>query len=252
VGYPDDASSATGVNGNAADTGAPGSGAVRIFRASAGGWGLEAYVKPSNTRAFAHFGASVALAGSIVVVGSPGESSSAIGVDANPLDTSAPGTGAVYVFVDRRPSWEQRNYIKPPAAGFTSFGRKVAVSDTYLGVSSRDEASSSPIVLQLYARAGVTWARETEIKPPGDGTMVFSGATHLFVGIPDRGQGEVSVYFRNDPRALWNRAHLLQPGYLSDSESIPGRFGATLASLTDTLIVGEPGSGTNGRVWICR
>jgi hypothetical protein len=58
----------------------------------------QAYLKASNTDANDNFGSSVAVSGDTVVVGTPGESSNAVGVNGNQANNSASGSGAVYTF----------------------------------------------------------------------------------------------------------------------------------------------------------
>lgn len=100
VGHPGDASRATGVDGDQADTSMPRSGAVRVFVRRAGTFEPHAYVKPNNTNANDAFGASVAVSddGALLVVGAPGEASAAVGIGGTPFNNSAPVAGAVYVF----------------------------------------------------------------------------------------------------------------------------------------------------------
>src|SRR4030095_4000846 len=99
VGAPQEGSSATGVNGNQADTSAPNSGAVYVFTRANGVWTQQAYLKASNTEAGDQFGVNVALVGNTLVVGAQFEHSSATGVNAhNESDNSAKDSGAVYVF----------------------------------------------------------------------------------------------------------------------------------------------------------
>jgi len=66
----------------------------------------QAYLKASNTGALDDFGA-VAVSGDTMVVGAPGESSNATGVNADQSDNSAPESGAVYVFTGLGPSAPQ-------------------------------------------------------------------------------------------------------------------------------------------------
>jgi len=47
-----------------------------------------------------------------VVVGAPQEDSSAIGVDGDGSDNSAPNAGAAYVFVRDGTNWSQQAYLK--------------------------------------------------------------------------------------------------------------------------------------------
>ncbi len=98
VGAWQEASAATGVNGNQADNSASKSGAVYVFTRTGGVWSQQAYVKASNTGVGDGFGASVALAGDTLAVGAWFESSAATGVNGNQADNSVQGSGAVYVY----------------------------------------------------------------------------------------------------------------------------------------------------------
>jgi len=97
VGAFDEASNATGINGNQADNSAPTSGAVYVFTRTGAIWLQQAYIKASNTDANDEFGYSVALSGDTLAVGAPREASSATGINGNQADNSASGSGAVYV-----------------------------------------------------------------------------------------------------------------------------------------------------------
>jgi hypothetical protein len=100
VGAPLESSNATGVNGNQADNSATWSGAAYVFVREGGGtWSQQAYLKASNTDAFDNFGNSVAVSSGTVVVGAPGESSSATGTNGNQADNSVNFSGAAYVFM---------------------------------------------------------------------------------------------------------------------------------------------------------
>ena len=86
VGAYSEDSNATGVNGNQADHSAPGAGSAYVFVRKAGVWSQQAYLKASNAEAGDHFGVRVAIAGVTIVVGAPGEDSSATGVNGNQAD----------------------------------------------------------------------------------------------------------------------------------------------------------------------
>lgn len=105
VGAPGEGSSATGVNGNQADDGCLGAGAVYVFTQKSGGWSQQAYVKASNTRVpqprfnpSDEFGFSVALLGDTLAVGARKEASCATGINGNQADSLCFGAGAVYVY----------------------------------------------------------------------------------------------------------------------------------------------------------
>ena len=105
VGAPDEESSAVNVNGNQDDNSMFASGAVYLFTRSGGTWSQKAYIKASNTDAEDGFGASAALSGNTIAVGSPNEKSNATDVNGDENDNSiflsaapaAGGAGAVYV-----------------------------------------------------------------------------------------------------------------------------------------------------------
>jgi len=98
VGARNEASNATGVNGDQSDNSAPIAGAAYVFLRSTTNWSQQAYLKPSNTRTYDEFGSSLAVSGDTVVVGANGDSSNAIGVNGNQSNTNAPFSGAAYVF----------------------------------------------------------------------------------------------------------------------------------------------------------
>lgn len=69
------------VNGNQQDNGADEAGAAYVFVRSGVTWGQQAYLKASNADSNDGFGVAVAAAGDTVVIGAPGEESSAMGVN---------------------------------------------------------------------------------------------------------------------------------------------------------------------------
>jgi len=143
-------SGATGIDGDQSDDSAQAAGAVYVFvRNEADEWSPQAYIKASNTDASDFFGWSIALDGNgdTLAVGAIGESSDATGIDGDQSDESAPGAGAVYVFVrDASNEWSQQAYVKASNtdAG-DAFGHSVSLSDDgdRLAIGSELEASSA-------------------------------------------------------------------------------------------------------------
>ena len=216
VGAPAEDSHATGVNGDQASNGAPGSGAVYIFVRNGATWSQQAYLKPSNTELFDSFGTSVAIAGDTVVVGAPGEDSAAAGVGGNEQDNSLSGAGAAYVFVRSGTTWTQQAYLKAFAPYYMlKFGETVAVSGDFVVVGAPFEDINA---------IGVNG-------PPLSGGLMNSGAAFVFV--------------RNG--TSWST-----DAYLKASDTEGGAlFGSSLAASGDTLIVGAWGeasssTGVNG------
>jgi hypothetical protein len=98
VGAIGESSSSTGVNGIQLNEGSTNSGAVYVYSRSNTNWAQNAYLKASNTGANDTFGRFVGISGDTLVVGSPGESSNATGVNGDQENELIPASGAVYVF----------------------------------------------------------------------------------------------------------------------------------------------------------
>jgi FG-GAP repeat len=100
VGAVDEASTATGIDGNQASNSASLSGAAYEFVRSGASWAQVRYIKASNTATRDFFGWSIALSSdaSTLAVGAPDEDSAATGIDGDQADNSAVSAGAVYVF----------------------------------------------------------------------------------------------------------------------------------------------------------
>ena len=88
-----------GIDGDQTSMSSPAAGAVYRFVRSGTSWSQQAYVKASNTRPEGAFGASLALSGAMLVVGAPGDRSTATGINGDEtVDPSNPKLGAAYVF----------------------------------------------------------------------------------------------------------------------------------------------------------
>jgi hypothetical protein len=125
-----ESSSATGVGGDAGDQNGFKSGAAYVFSRAGTAWSQSAYVKASNTRVFGQFGIALTLSpeGDALLVGSPGESSPATGIDGNEADASASNAGAAYLFA-RAGVWTQIAYLKATnTRANMQLGEAVAVS----------------------------------------------------------------------------------------------------------------------------
>lgn len=186
VGAWDEDSGASGIDGDAGDEGAPTSGAVYVFARNGSGWSQQAYVKPSNTKPEAWFGASLALSedGDVLAVGAPGESSSGTGVDGIQTDSAAPGSGAVYVFAHGEDGWSQREFVKASnAEAEDGFGAAVAVAGDgrtlVVGAPGEDSGVAG------------------EDDSPHDNAAPWSGAAYVFTA--DDGEWSQRAYLK-----AWN------------------------------------------------
>ena len=107
-GHSDEASNATGINGDQTDNSAFMPEQPMFSCATATTWTQQAYLKASNTDAGDSFGGSVAVSGDTVVVGAYGEASNATGINGDQNDNSAGSAGAAYVFVRNGTTWSQQ------------------------------------------------------------------------------------------------------------------------------------------------
>ena len=170
VGAIYDASSATGINGNAADTSVPRAGAVTVFRLQNGAWVQQAYVKASNTRTEQYFGQAVVLSadGNTLVVGATGDRSNATGINGDQTNQSDDNsTGAAYVFRFANGNWAQEAYVK---ASNTE-------SQQYFGNSLALSADGNSLAVGAWGE----WSAATGINgDQADQTAKGAGAVYVF------------------------------------------------------------------------
>jgi hypothetical protein len=182
------------------------SGAAYLYGRN-GSWAAPvAPLKAGNAGAGDFFGASVALWGTTLVVGAPGESSRATGVNGDGLDNAFAGAGAVYVF---GPTLAQEAYIKAGNTGAGDrFGQSVAVSDGILVVGAADEDGASVGVLGPSSGA--------------DNNAPGAGAAYVYVGW-------------GSPRSWTPRAYVKAPNAQADDG-----LGWAVAVSGRTVVVGAP------------
>ena len=162
-----EASAASGVNGDQSDNSAPIAGAVYVFTRTAGAWAQQAYLKPSNAGANQNFGGSVAIAGDLVVVGARLEDSNATGINGDQGNSSAPDSGAVYLFTRSGGLWTQKDYLKATNSDAgDEFGVHVALSGTTLAVGALYEGSNA---------TGVNGNQADNSAPNSGAVYVFDG-----------------------------------------------------------------------------
>jgi trimeric autotransporter adhesin len=127
----DEASAATGIDGDQSDNSAPGAGAVYVFARAASVWTQQAYVKASNTDTGDGFGSYVQLSadGNTLAMAAIGEDSNAFAVNRPQVDNSMSLAGAAYVFTNRAGVWTQQAYVKAGTSEtFDQFGISLALS----------------------------------------------------------------------------------------------------------------------------
>jgi len=168
VGSSGEASSATGINGNQSDRSMPGAGAVYVFARAGAAWSQQAYLKSSNTGGpdvGYQFGYAVSLSsdGSTLAVSETSDPSNATGINGDQKNTSAPDSGAVFIFNHSGDTWSQQAYIKPwnTTAPNLLFGYSVGLNgngDT-LGVGAYNDEGRRGSVY-VFTRNNGTWSQQ--------------------------------------------------------------------------------------------
>lgn len=226
---------------------------------------VDSYFKATHPRVSAAFGSSVAISadGTTLAVGSPGEDSSATGVNNSnpgPADTNADSSGAVFVFVRSGAGvWTQQAYIKPHmTAANMRFGESISLSSdgNRLAVGAKGESSgaASSGAVYTFERNGGSWIQSpssvsikasnimaqasfgSAVALSGDGLLLAvaafnESATDTGVSTGNGGastgttvfNGAVYVYARSG--ADWVKTHYIKPSIMQTG----ARFGWSIA-----------------------
>ncbi len=124
-------------------------GAVYVYRREGPAWAFDTYIKSSNIGPNDVFGSRLALSadGTVLAAGAPQERGGGSGVNPSIVDTSAPESGAVYLFERTAQGWRQDAYVKSSdAAEYDSFGSGVALNgagDLLVATAARADGPSS-------------------------------------------------------------------------------------------------------------
>jgi trimeric autotransporter adhesin len=257
-------SAAKGVNGVSKDH-AVNAGAVYVYTRDNKGWKQQAYLKASNAARGAQFGNSLSLStdGNLLAVGSPGEASSATGINGNQSDDSMPSSGAVYVFARAGAAWSQQAYVKSsntggPDVGY-QFGFAVSLSGdgSTLAVSQTSDPSNATGIngdqkntaavdsgaVFIFSRTGNTWSQQAYVKA---GTTTPGLLFGYSVGLNGKGdtlgvgayndsgrRGAVYVFTRNN--GTWSQ----QTRLLATNGQVGDYLGCSMAISDDgNTIVG--------------
>lgn len=219
-----------------------GRGSIYLFRESAGSWNFETRLEASDRQASARFGASVAVRGDDILVGSPGAQGS---------------RGAAYVFRRSGGSWtQQQRLAAADAAANDLFGRSVAIDgDTALiGAPLRDESFSNQGAAYLFTRSGSSWTQQVKWLHPnaaasdqlGESVALRGNFAALGAPFADRGgfgdAGLVETYVRSG--ASWTRS----AGLIAPTPSANAQFGFAVAVRGPRLLVGLASENVGGEI----
>lgn len=212
-------------------------GAAYVFTRAGTAWTQEAILTAAGGAADDEFGASVAISGSLVIVGADGDN---VG--------SNPNQGSAYVFIRSGTTWTQQAQLTATDGGAGDhFGISVAMSgDTALVGAFFDivGGNNSQGSAYVFTRSGTTWTEQAKLTA-SDGSatdwfgygVAISGNTAVVGAYQDDvganiDQGSVYVFIRSG--VTWTQqAQLTAADGVADDE-----FGDTVAISGDTAIVG--------------
>ena len=274
-------SGSTGSNGDETNNDAPGAGAAYVFARTGDGWGLQAYVKASNTDAGEQFGSRVSLSadGTRLAVAAHYERSGATGVNGDETDNDTYDAGAVYVFEKVGESWEQEAYVKASNTGATNYfgyslsfshdGSRLAVgavgeesNATGIDGEQADNSAVGAGAVYVFSRTGTSWSQEAYIKASntdaadsfGRSVSLSSNGERLAVGATGEASDAVGVGGdeTNDDAVRAGAAYVFvrvgttwaQESYLKASNAeAEDHFGASVALSADgtTFVAGAYG-----------
>ncbi len=216
------------------DDNGPFSGAAYIFRSHGSSWLPEAKLLAPDGTAGDLFGLKVAISGKVAVCGA--DSDDAPGID----------SGSVYVFRRHGSHWvPEAHLVAPDGTGGDRFGVSVAVDRGVIivGAFGDDELGSSAGAAYIFRFRGTGWTPEAKLLAsdgsPGSlfgrsvaisGRTVVVGADEQDTQGPDAGAAYVFTRIGNQ----W----VQQARLLAADGSAGDRFGAAVATGTDTVLVG--------------
>jgi len=245
-------------------------GAAYVFRRDGEIWSQEAYLTASNAGGHDLFGASVAVSGDRIVVGAPGESSAADGVDGDQADNKSYQAGAAYVFARTGSTWTQQAYLKASKhVTDAQFGIAVAISGARLVVGAHRDFDcppggspapglncARPGAAYVFEFASGSWVEDAVLKASNPMTDIKFGAAVALdgdtvavgawgensgagsdgtkAGTSAKASGAAYVFARKG--GAWQQEAFLKAAHAGAGDG----FGASVAVAGQTVVVGAP------------
>jgi hypothetical protein len=220
-------------------------GAVYVYVRGASGWVLQQELLTPFPQVDTQYGASVAIDGNVLVVGSPG------------YTTTGGKTGAAFVYRRTGTTWTLEKYLPGVTVGGL-YGTAVAIdADTVAVGASMDDGG----MVQVWHWSGVTWASEQILTMPGGvpgdqfgGSVALEGDT-LIAGAPGDHYGMTgdvadagSAHWFSRSAGVWSWRHMIVPPAFTAG----GSFGGPIAISGSRALIGSwqttvgtvPGAGT--------
>jgi hypothetical protein len=234
---------------------------IVIVRGTVDSLAEQPTLRASNAGTLDGFGRSVAISGDTLVVGAPGEDSSA---DSGEADDSTSKSGAAYVFTLSDGIWSQQAYLKASnAEAGDEFGYSVSISGDTLVVGAHHEDSSANDgeannsaensgAAYVFTRSDGLWSQQAYLKASNaeandyfGHSVSISGET-LAVGAygeessasggeaDNSASGAGAAYVFTYSGGAWS-----QQAYLKASNAeVNDLFGYSVSISSDTLVVG--------------
>jgi hypothetical protein len=213
---------------------------------------------------------TIAMSGDTLVVGVPGESGGASGVNGGAPDNQRPGSGAAFVFVRDGTNWVEQAYLKasnPDTNDF--FGYSVAISgDTIVVGAIREDSNATGVngnqannaaqdsgAAYVFVRSGTNWSQQAYLKAsnpdPFDlfGIAVGISGDTIVVGAQGESSNATGVNGNqsNNDAPNSGAAYVFvrsgttwsQQAYLKASNTRLGHvFGSAVGIASNTIVVG--------------
>jgi hypothetical protein len=217
-------------------------GAAYLFRDNGAAWVEEAKLTAFDGTGADLFGRSVALAGSLAVVGA--------GQD----DPKGENSGSAYVFRDNGANWVvEAKLTASDGADFDAFGMSVALAgDTIIvGAFGDDDNGGNSGSAYIFRYTGASWVEETKLTAP-DGTefdnfglsVAAAGDTVAIgaIGDDDNGTDSGSAYTFHYSGTDWVYGSKFVAANGADLDA----FGVSIALADDMAVVGSWRDDDNG------
>jgi hypothetical protein len=223
------------------------SGSAYVFTETAGVWKQTAELEGSDTAADDAFGYAVAISGSTIIVGAPGNTR---------------GDGRAYVFTETADRWHQTAELKgtPSKAelqavayavedNYGAFGWSVAISGTTAIVGAPGNGGSCRSYVFIRTSSGWKQVAEfegyTNSNDDFGGSVAVSGST-VIVGAPGNG-GSCRSYVFIRTSSGWKQVAELK----GSDTAIGDDFGESVAISGSTIVVGANGHANKaGRAYV--
>jgi hypothetical protein len=252
-------------------------GAAYVYVRSGYRWILQATLRAAQPDEEDHFGYSVAIHGSTIIVGVPYEDSASRSINGDEADNLAENAGAAYVFVRNGSQWTRQAYLKASNADpGDQFGKSVAIHGNRVlvgawledgnGPASNDDPANNDAedsgAVYSFFRNGTTWEQSDYVKASntgaGDGfggSVAFGQEGERFVaGAPFEdsnadgidGDGTDNGAIEAGAAYVFGSLSFASPQwvphvYLKASNSNSGDlFGASVAMGFSTIVIGAP------------